>query len=128
MGCHTWAYAPVEPITYQAKLSIVDAYLTKLSNYSSPLLRKYVRRVRRLNLHPSTVHKLYLNSIELPFEHQGQLYHEVGYHDMFRVPDYPDTVLTTRECTLRYVANLDADLDRINQFWDDHPDGLINFG
>ena len=75
----------------------------------------------------------------------GELLIDVDYHDMFRT-NYTEAVLQSYEETIDFINNNDCwgltylsviqdklitdpiDLNEIKEFWDEHPNGLINFG
>ena len=63
------------------------------------------------------------------------IFMECGYHDIFRKYGYPDDMLFSYDETLEYIdypANdcqvYEGTLERLKEFWDKYPDGMIDFG
>ncbi len=67
---------------------------------------------------------------------KGKSYIQVTTHDLFRVPHYPDDKLGSYRETLSFIESnskrvyFPDDLleERLKEFWNKYPDGLITFG
>lgn len=58
-----------------------------------------------------------------------------GYHDVFRKYGYPNDMLFSLEETLNYINNTENEcviyensIELIKKFWNEYPDGMIDFG
>lgn len=63
------------------------------------------------------------------------LYIETGFHDTFRKYGYPEDRLFSLQETLDYINNPENDctiyentIERLKEFWNKYPDGMITFG
>lgn len=75
------------------------------------------------------------NSGGLTININNILYIETEYHDLFRKYKYPDDILFSLKETLEYIERYKEEITiyentfkRLEQFWDEYPDGLICFG
>lgn len=55
------------------------------------------------------------------------------FHDVFRVKNYPEDILTSLNQTLNFINNNECEIfedthDKLKEFWDKYPNGLIYFG
>ena len=144
MGCHTWYYKPINQPTTSAMRTVLLDYHTALIDscdrlnlrdgnncwdshkYSSVRILHWLT-TKRIS-HPSTIYRMWVHTLGINQELNNQLYLNIDWPSCFRVSDYPETILTSRECALRYVSTIECDLDKLNQFWDKYPDGIIAFG
>lgn len=62
-------------------------------------------------------------------------YETTDFHDVFRKYRYPDDQLFSLEETLAYINNpengcstYENTTEMLKRFWEEHPDGMINFG
>ena len=69
--------------------------------------------------------------------HKGKFYVDSDeYHDLFRKYGYPDDVLESYQETLDYINNPDNNCiiyydgcyDKLKEYWEKYPDGIICFG
>ena len=76
-------------------------------------------------------------SDELYIEGRGFFVDDTGYHDEFRKYGYPNDLLFSLEETLAYiddpknkcfVSDREWTEKRLKEFWEKHPDGMIQFG
>ena len=68
-------------------------------------------------------------------EGKGLYIEDTGFHDVFRKYGYPDDKLFSLQETLNYINNpenacvtYDKTFERLNEFWNKYPDGMIEFG
>lgn len=69
------------------------------------------------------------------FKRNGIYYKEVGqFYDAFRVLDYPEITLTSYDETIAYIESRkesvytdDFTFDKLKQFFNEYPDGIISF-
>ena len=67
--------------------------------------------------------------------YNGKFYKEIGFHDMFRKYGYPNDKLFSLQETLDYINNpenkctvYENTIERLKEFWNKYPDGMIDFG
>jgi len=158
MGCHTWFYRKKERNQKEAKQSclrllrkseklnlniLTDGNYKGLdwSNWTESELIKhdsYLKRQIRMvknNFCQRAVwnHQDDKNLTEY-IDGKG-FYMETGFHDTFRKYGYPEDKLFSLQETLDYINNPKNDctiyentIERLKEFWDKYPDGMIEFG
>ena len=68
-------------------------------------------------------------------EGKGLYIDDTGFHDVFRKYGYPDDKLFSLDETLSYINNPENNceiyentIERLKEFWNKYPDGMIMFG
>lgn len=68
-------------------------------------------------------------------ENKGWFINTDEFHDIFRKGGYPEIQLFSLQETLDYINNpdnqctvYDYTIERLNEYWNMYPDGMINFG
>jgi hypothetical protein len=81
------------------------------------------------------IYNRYTSNNNLTVYVNGNLYEETDYHDIFRKYNYPEDHLYSLQETLDYIQKYkdeitiyDWTFNRLEQFWNQHPNGLIKFG
>lgn len=158
MGCHTWFYQRVERTQQEAKESCLNKlrYAEELNlnilqdrNYEGidwsywsddmllkkdAVIKRHIRMVEN-DIYPEAVWH-HQNDEKLTCYVEGKgLYMNTKYHDLFRKYGYPDHRLYSLEETLEYLDNPtnecefnDESIVRLKEFWNEYPDGMIQFG
>lgn len=157
MGCHTWfsrpitkeefqlikEYAPVEIYNLvgnseeNIKNGLYDEMLYKLlmKSYNENIPCVYEKYWWQLGWGSSNP-KLLNGENNYVHEIKGhkELFIDVkGYHDVFRVKNYPSKVIHNRRelrkwMRKRYFELEDWQLDKISEFFKQYPNGVITFG
>ena len=161
MGCHTWFYKPLD-INQGLKdtmLKALDKFVKHMNNtgfYNRDPSERYgwenywtrfVDNPTGFNAEMKQIRKQILQGDineyilewfypKLTTEYGGKLYEVVdGFHDIFRVYDYPDDVLTSYKETVEYLKKKGYEvcmhydtLDNLRKFWKKYPNGIIKFG
>jgi hypothetical protein len=156
MACHTWFYKkiPLETLSFKdmEKAVIKDKKhvlsLLKESlvahDFDDEIERKeIIKDIKHINFLLSKINRGYLNKkrklLKLFAETNNHYYiinnclysDETNYHDIFRVSDYLDTVLVNKNETLEFIKNNNcsiSNIEDIDKFWNEFPDGVIDFG
>lgn len=165
MGCHTWFYKRLNPQpTYEEVKKNVIALIRGSIEFNNEVidgtvdpifLEDYPELTPEFAKNQNLVFERQIRMIErglckaavygryMQFEYgiqsiNGAIYEDAGYHDTFRVYDYPDDNLFSLEETLKFIEKYQNSdkvitvqkdtIERLKQFWDEHPDGCINFG
>lgn len=163
MGCHTWHFFRTErteeEIRALAKKSVektmswADINQMQIENPTQwdTTERKWINcmKKRRHQLEFGTWNQIMELACEsLPgvaHVYRGHIYEDAGYHDVFRVYDYPENVLTSMKATKAFIAkwqrekpdyiSLDeptaewpGSVAKLEEFWAKYPNGLIHFG
>lgn len=55
------------------------------------------------------------------------------YHDLFRIGGYPETLLHSYDETIKFIKENDCKTydytnEKIKEFWNKYPNGVIDFG
>ena len=160
MGCHTWAYEQIdldslsltaikaelkERYTKEIKCTR-DAMLDEEYKSELPLMKENIKQVEVLLKNLKYINKkrkglkLYCEwSLDGIYTyHKGKLYKALDgdidiFHDMFRISDYDQKPLTSKEETIIFITNENnecygIDLDRVHEYWNKYTDGLLTFG
>lgn len=173
MGCHTWFYKKIEvqPTYEEVREKMLDYYRNELGYYerhltdslskkeawlfenkskqeSECLQAILLRTIRRIENRTCTLATLrryagWAVSGSHFCERDQQFYEETGWHDLFRINEYPTDELLSLEETLEFIEKnsdkiawgplptvygKEAVKARLKSFWDEHPTGLICFG
>jgi len=150
MGCHTWCYKKSEKFEKREAIGSILFWIKNdisfiekelIDNAADLGLKRELRNKRRL-LTLVEKEKIYAdNTIEKLYNRykedggpyfNGARYEECGYHNIFRIGNYPEDVLTSLEETQKFINEnkncYDIDTLRILEFWKTYPDGIIDFG
>lgn len=83
----------------------------------------------------NAIYNRYTSNNNLTVYVNGSLYEETDYHDLFRKYKYPEDHLYSLQETLDYIQKYKDEITiyewtftKLEQFWNQHPDGLIQFG
>ena len=158
MGCHTWFYRKIERTQEEAKQSCLrglrkseklNLNILANRNYNgldwsdwteSELIKcdSYLKRQIRMvenNFCQRAVWN-HQNDENLTEYIDGKgFYMETGFHDIFRKYGYPEDKLFSLQETLNYINNpengctvYEHTIERLKEFWNKYPDGMIDFG
>ena len=158
MGCHTWFYRKIERTQEEAKQNCLRGLrkseklnLNILANRNYNGLDWSDWTESELIKHDSCL-KRQIRMVDNNFcqravwNHQDDenlteyvdgkgFYMETGFHDIFRKYGYPEDKLFSLQETLNYINNpenacvtYDKTFERLNEFWNKYPDGMIEFG
>ena len=157
MGCHIWCFKRVERTQEEAKQLFLKQKQKDINDWeeivNNPLdecrvaykwsqeeieftLAVFKRQYRMVennycqkaiwNHQPDNVSE-YINNV---------FYVNSEYHDVFRVMGYPDDTLYSYEECLEFIdnynkkhnTNISVFKERLKEFWDKYPNGIIKFG
>lgn len=120
-------------------LSLLEAYpdwtIDKISDWKDAIERR-ITMIKKGLCKEATINKYceFSKGISRHIKGKG-IFIECGYHDVFRKYGYPDDVLLSYEETLYYIDYppnechlYEGSLERLKEFWDKYPDGMIDFG
>jgi len=149
MGCHTWCYKKERDISNEELIKEIIKGLSSQAEYSERYLYEHPsnkdvekdlkNQLRILNLFKdgkisseSVISRAYndLNRCEFLY-HDGSFYKETEYHDIFRIGGYPEDMLTSFEETNVFIKEnmcYSIDYERLVKFWEEYPEGLLEFG
>jgi hypothetical protein len=165
MGCHTWFHIPIipQPTYEEVKQDVIDNYCELkfwndvingnldedfikiypefLPEYgkSKLLLHTRIKQVIEKGLCREAVCRRYSKDSRY---YNGMFYESInGFNGLFRVPHYPEDVLTSFEETIDFIkrnkdkvygnmyeTNYVGFLDKLTRFFGDNPGGIIDFG
>ncbi len=158
MGCHTWFYRKIERTQEQAKESCLKQlkYQRNLSwkIYKNPNYRGFdweldkksqLEMIKVLNRKIRMVSNNYCQmavwnnqgdeDLTVYIQGKGLFIEDTGFHDEFRKYGYPENKLFSYKETIDYIETPDNEcsvyentLERLKEFWDLYPDGMIEFG
>lgn len=156
MGCHTWFYKKLEMTQEEAKknclkslreseelnLEIIKSgdytkfgweikYLEKLD----AIIKRQIRMVSNDYCKRAVWNRVeFDNKLSIYVDGKG-FYVEADAHDLFRRGLYPDDKLFSYEETISYIEDpknqcqvFEYTYEGLRKFWDECPDGLIEFG
>lgn len=160
MGCHTWFYKPMNVDIEEIKERIENNFIENLDFYKrvstgdidENLLKAYPELTPKKGYHyyyneearykkwikkGKPVNQKYAwRALKLKERYiNGMFYKDAGYHDCFRIGNYPDDELMSYDETIWFlnfhhdkITIYDNTYDQINKFWRENPNGLIEFG
>jgi hypothetical protein len=122
MGCHTWFVERIEDDTdlrknIRAFVDIEPGMYERLDHLTiDDLQQEYCMSV--------TTHKW--------LKGHGVCKKVPEFHDVFRVKNYPEDILKSLDQTVNFIEANECEVfddthDRLKEFWDKYPNGLIYF-
>lgn len=148
MGCHTWFYKKKKEIsdeeaknhvmlTLDREIQFLEGSLGELDTEDKTQLRFFRRVLKGLEKGTigsrKTLSALYYRDGGDISEiyHEGHVYEEIGVSDLFRIGGYPEDVLGSPAETKEFIERngiKKVNWEKLDRFWNEHPDGLIRFG
>lgn len=152
MGCHTWFYKKVDRTIEEAREKVIKQFNDDIEFWENALIqddyevpygftREDVRNLIKVRHRQIRIIEkglcdkaVYKRQPELSRFYLGNLYIEAeGYHDLFRIGGYPEDVLTSYEQCVKFIegagcSTYELTYKRLKEFWNEHPDGIIEFG
>ena len=146
MGCHTWCYKKERDINNKELLIEVKRLIKKdldfFERHGKREEKDFKLHIKKLNRFLTLLNNGIVKTDEFlgrlydQFESgikmyvNGSLYSDSEFHDIFRIKNYPEDILLSKEETLSFIKEnkLEVNYERVNSFWSEHPDGMIEFG
>jgi len=149
MSCHTWCYKKERDVSKNDLIKEIIKGLTSEAESSERYLDEHPsnkevekdlkNQLRILNLFKdgkisseSAISRAYNNLYHAEFlYYDGSFYSETEYHDIFRIGGYPEDMLTSFEETNVFIKEnmcYAIDYERLVKFWEEFPEGLLEFG
>ena len=152
MGCHTWFYTKIENINYTEK-EIIDIFVKQLEfelnnlhdfydsdeqiKFKEQVLNKQIQKVKDGKVNCAVFERVILNYNDKElyyYRNIGWYIDNEKYHDVFRIGNYPKDILTSFKQTMDFInknknkINLSTNYEeKLKQYWDENPNGLIEF-
>lgn len=137
MGCHTWFYKKTELDSDDKILDRAQELWNVMETNGIRLQEEHLLMVQHAIDYEYVewlVNFVIGNNMGLIIKyHKGVLYQELDtYHDLFRVSSFPETILTSYEETTQFIEenSIGGQIywNELKQFWEEHPDGIIEVG
>lgn len=159
MGCHTWFYKRSDRTLDECKAHLLAHLKQSVATYEGILsdphyegidwqewypewgtehyqdeLNKVRKNIEALESGAMSEDEIKRRQPDLDFRFiHGVLYEDAGYHDLFRIHDYPADFLYSLEECLAYIdrrgcVTYEYTNDKLEEFWEKHPGGLVKFG
>jgi len=152
MGCHTWFYKKSNLSVKDAQLKAINllSYYNKSANFllkenryndfTKEQLENWIKSNNRLlkwiNNDWITTGCYRILSDGIYLKSKDTYYVDAEAHDLFRIGGYPNDKLFSLEETLLFIENNKENIGKIDdfcyqllsEFWQENPDGMINFG
>lgn len=158
MGCHTWFYRKIERTQEEATIRClkrlkrhrnlywkihknpnyldIDWEISKADNLNRiRILNRQIKAISNGFYKKALWNRQDDKNLTKFIEGKGLYIEDTGYHDIFRKYGYPEDRLFSLEETLEYINNpinecdlRDSSIDRLTQFWQEYPEGIICFG
>lgn len=150
MGCHTWCYKragyksieDMKKIIIDNKESLLKYCKEKITSrtYEDDIdKRDTINVINQLERQITSINKLsnymkvlslYSKELNVSIIYKSKLYINTDYHDLFRC-NYNSRKLISYSDTIKFLSEnvcLNINYDKIKEFWDNYPDGIIDFG
>ncbi len=130
-----WILNPTDP-EYLDMLSAYPEWTLDLVEQWRDVNRKQISMIEKVLCKEAIISKYcsFSSGVNRYIKGKG-IFMECGYHDIFRKYGYPEDMLFSYEDTLDYIDYpgnncqlYDHSLEKLKEFWEKYPDGMIDFG
>jgi hypothetical protein len=146
MGCHTWFYNLSELDNWDKIKEKAYEYLKQMKDRTDDYHKQHDQMMRYcIDNKLDTIVGEFVSAFgNLSTYHNEKIYTKVeGLYDLFRIGGYPEDKLLSYDETLEYMkkycekykvpfeshfGNIEEIKDELLQFWNQYPNGLIEFG
>jgi len=142
MGCHTWFYKKSNRTIDEAREIFINEATVNIKLHKEVMVEpdeiwcEIVERQIQIVRKGLCDVAVYNKQPEISFiSEKGFFVEHGGYHDLFRKSGYPEIKLYSLKETMDYINDkenhcrvFDYTNERLEKFWEECPDGAIEFG